>query len=97
MDPHQAKSQVGKTTKLPKSRVVILLLILAVFVSVGATAYILTSGGKFNLPFQLSKKEPTITLKTENRNPFNPETQYVNPFDTTKSPFYNLKQKEEVK
>ena len=33
------------------------------------------------------QKKPTVELKTEYNNPFNKETQYVNPFDTYKNPF----------
>lgn len=41
------------------------------------------------LPSQLvfQKKQPTVTLKTEYNNPFNKETQYVNPFEKYKNPF----------
>lgn len=33
------------------------------------------------------KKQPTVTLKTEYNNPFNKESQYVNPFEKYKNPF----------
>ena len=39
-----------------------------------------------NLPF-LGQKMPKVELKTEYKNPFKKETQYVNPFETYKNPF----------
>lgn len=39
---------------------------------------------KKNLPF--TKQEPKVELKTEYKNPFNKNTQYVNPFDEFKNP-----------
>lgn len=38
-----------------------------------------------NLPFL--NQGPKVDLKTEYKNPFKKETQYVNPFDTYKNPF----------
>lgn len=32
-------------------------------------------------------KEPKVSIKSEYKNPFDKETQYVNPFDTYKNPF----------
>lgn len=37
------------------------------------------------LPF--SKSGPSVPLKSEYKNPFDKETQYVNPFETYKNPF----------
>ena len=37
--------------------------------------------------FNPSKQVPEISTKTEYKNPFKKETQYVNPFDTYKNPF----------
>ena len=43
---------------------------------------------KLNLPgVSLPQKGPTVELKTEYKNPFKKETQYVNPFETYKNPF----------
>jgi len=36
-------------------------------------------------------QKPTVKLKTEYKNPFEKETQYVNPFAQYKNPFDNLK------
>lgn len=38
-----------------------------------------------NLPFLQSS--PSVSLKTEYKNPFDKDTQYVNPFETYKNPF----------
>ncbi len=41
-----------------------------------------------NLPFlNFFQKKPTVELKKDYKNPFNKETQYVNPFQTYKNPF----------
>lgn len=37
------------------------------------------------LPF--GEKKPVVALKTEYENPFDKNTQYVNPFETYKNPF----------
>jgi len=58
------------------------LLILAV-VLLGA---VLFATGKLKTP-SILKKQPTVELKTEYKNPFKQETQYVNPFETYKNPF----------
>lgn len=39
-----------------------------------------------NLPF-FNQEVPKISTKTEYKNPFKKETQYVNPFETYKNPF----------
>ena len=38
-------------------------------------------------PLPVLKKQATVNLKSEYKNPFKKETQYVNPFDTYKNPF----------
>lgn len=61
-----------------------LLLIAALIVGV-----ILVATGKVKLPFSVPflQQGPKVDLKTEYKNPFNKETQYVNPFETYKNPF----------
>lgn len=60
-----------------------LLLIAAVII--GA---ILVFTGKLKLPsLPFFQKGPKVELKTEYKNPFKQETQYVNPFETYKNPF----------
>ncbi len=44
---------------------------------------------KARLPFQ--NKTPQVELKTEYKNPFAKQSQYINPFDQYKSPFHNLR------
>ena len=36
---------------------------------------------------KLGQSVPSVDLKTDYKNPFKQETQYVNPFDTYKNPF----------
>lgn len=61
-------------------------LLLIVAVIVGA---ILIVSGKLKLPFSVPflNQGPKVDLKSEYKNPFNKETQYVNPFETYKNPF----------
>ncbi|TSC65905.1 MAG: Uncharacterized protein CEO21_303 [Microgenomates group bacterium Gr01-1014_80] len=62
------------------------LLLVVVLIIVGFLVY----SGKIKLPFSLpfGKKQATnVELKSEYKNPFNKETQYVNPFETYKNPF----------
>lgn len=42
-----------------------------------------------NIPFfsKIGQSGPKVDLKKEYKNPFNKETQYVNPFETYKNPF----------
>lgn len=63
-----------------------LLLLLAVAGSVALIYFGVIKNPFKNLPF-FGSKAPKIELKTEYKNPFNKETQYVNPFDTYKNPF----------
>ena len=38
-------------------------------------------------PLNILQKKATVSLKTEYKNPFSKETQFVNPFDKYKNPF----------
>lgn len=74
-----------------------LLLLILVFV-VGIVVVVLVSMGVIKLPSSLSslvtkKSGATVQVKTEYKNPFAKESQYVNPFDQYKSPFLTLKEK----
>lgn len=64
-------------------------LVLIVVISVWALVlYLLISKDIIKLKIPSLKKEPTaVELKTEYKNPFNKDTQFVNPFDKTKNPF----------
>lgn len=62
-----------------------LLLLLAVAGSVALIYF-----GVIKNPFKnlnLFQKGPKVEVKTEYKNPFKKETQYVNPFETYKNPF----------
>ena len=64
-----------------------LLILLLVIAGVFALLYfgvIKNSFQNLKLPGQ---NVPKITVKSEYKNPFNKETQYVNPFQTYKNPF----------
>lgn len=70
-----------------------ILLILLLLASLVAGLYLLQQKFNFlpktffpNLPFGQSKMT-NVELKSEYKNPFKKETQYVNPFETYKNPF----------
>lgn len=58
---------------------------------IGAVIFFLFSTGMIKNPFKGLKlpgqSVPKVTPKTEYKNPFKKETQYVNPFETYKNPF----------
>lgn len=64
----------------------LLAILLVVAVLLAAGFFILQ---KFN-PLK-SKKEPTVSLQTQYKNPFDKSAQYVNPFAQYKNPFDALK------
>lgn len=68
--------EAGNITLIPL--IIILLLIVA------GVAYFLISKGTIKNPLQ---KQPEPQLKTEYKNPFEKESQYLNPFDEYKNPF----------
>ncbi|OGE36015.1 hypothetical protein A3E66_01825 [Candidatus Daviesbacteria bacterium RIFCSPHIGHO2_12_FULL_37_16] len=57
----------------------------------GAVLFVLINLGIIKNPFNnlsfFNQQVPKISTKTEYKNPFKKETQYVNPFDTYKNPF----------
>ncbi|MEK7561298.1 MAG: hypothetical protein AAB541_00340 [Patescibacteria group bacterium] len=64
------------------------LIIIAIVVFWALVLYFLVSKNIIKLKTPFTQKEPTaVELKTDYKNPFNKETQYVNPFDQTKNPF----------
>ncbi len=67
-----------------------LILVLLVIVA-GVIAYLVYSGKLQNPVKQLTGKEPTVSLQTKYSNPFDANSQYVNPFNSYKNPFDNLK------
>lgn len=67
--------------------VVHLLLLLIIVAIVGGAIYLVYKG-YIKLPStSLFQKKTNVELKTEYKNPFKKETQYVNPFDKYKNPF----------
>ncbi len=72
--------------------VVHLLLPLIIVAIVGGAIFLVTQGiikiPGLSLPsVPLFQKKATVELKSEYKNPFKRETQYVNPFDQYKNPF----------
>ena len=83
---NQQDSILKKIKKRLTRKVVI---VLSIFVGAGLILY-LGFAIKFKIPsnpLDLLQKKATVQLKTEYKNPFSKETQYVNPFDTYKNPF----------
>lgn len=67
----------------------ILLIALPVLV-LGVAVLLLVSFNNGKNPLKngnLLQKGPNVSLKSEYKNPFEKETQYVNPFETYKNPF----------
>lgn len=70
-------------------RGIIHLLPLILIAAVVGGAIFLISQGKIKLPKIpfLQRQATNVELKSEYKNPFKQETQYVNPFETYKNPF----------
>lgn len=68
-----------------------LLLPILILLIIGAVVYFLISQGIIKNPFQKIRLPgqggPSVSVKTEYKNPFDKDTQYVNPFETYKNPF----------
>lgn len=60
----------------------LVLLVVLLLAAGAAVIYFLSSRGVVQLP----GAKPTVTLQQSYKNPFNKDSQYVNPFDTSKSP-----------
>lgn len=56
------------------------------FIAVALIAIYLAASGNLKIP-SLFKQQPKVELKTSYENPFDKETQYVNPFENYKNPF----------
>lgn len=56
----------------------------------GIVFYVLMEKGIIKRPSFVPGGGPKVELKTEYKNPFDKETQYVNPFQEFKNPFNNL-------
>lgn len=68
-----------------------LLLPIIILLIIGVVVYFLFSQGIIKNPFQNLKLPgqggPSVSLKSEYNNPFDKNTQYVNPFEGYKNPF----------
>lgn len=67
---------------------------LLLLVIVAVAVYVLISIGIIQNPLPkqlLPSKEPTVELQKQYQNPFDKNTQYVNPFSKYKNPFDSLK------
>lgn len=67
-----------------------LLIPLLLLLVVGAGAFFLIRFGVIKNPLSrlpLSQQQPTVSVKSDYKNPFKKETQYINPFETYKNPF----------
>lgn len=72
-----------------KGVVHLLLPVLIVLIVAALAVYFIFFNKSFTIPglSNLGKQEPKIAVKSEYKNPFKKENQYVNPFDEYKSPF----------
>lgn len=68
--------------------IIVLALVLGSFVLL---FIFLISKGYLKTPNISLGNKPKVEIKTKYDNPFKQEAQYVNPFDTYKSPFLSLK------
>lgn len=70
-----------------------LTVLFVILILLGAGLFLLVSLGVIQNPLAEladlpgSKKEPTVTLQTSYKNPFDKSAQYVNPFASYKNPF----------
>ena len=71
--------------RLFKKRAV--LIVIAVVFAVGVLVYLGIAIKIPSNPLNLLQRKAEVKLKTEYKNPFSKETQYVNPFETYKNPF----------
>ncbi len=89
--PRADSSLIGKFKLHPILFSIITLLLLS---SVTLAVYFLTTAKNFEPPSKaktVTQSDSTVTLKSDYKDPFQQKSQYINPFDLTKSPFYNLK------
>lgn len=79
-------STVVILSSILKKRIVLITLLLAIGASLFTLVYFkIIKNPLQNVP--LLQKGPKVSIKTEYKNPFKKETQYVNPFETYKNPF----------
>ncbi len=85
MDNQTAKSTVGIKNLIQKKSVRIGVLVVILLVAIGFLLGVIKVPGLSIQP--LLEKKAQVKLKTEYKNPFAKETQYVNPFEDYKNPF----------
>ena len=85
MDNQTAKSSVGIKNLIQKKSVRIGVLVVILLVAIGFLLGVIKVPGLSIQP--LLEKKAQVKLKTEYKNPFAKETQYVNPFEDYKNPF----------
>ena len=84
MDNQTAKSTVGIKNLIQKKSVRIGVLVVILLVAIGFLLGVIKVPGLSIQP--LLEKKAQVKLKTEYKNPFAKETQYVNPFEDYKNP-----------
>ncbi len=95
MDPSLPKGEQIHFLHRKLSKRAVVFLALGLVASLSVTFYLLFFTGP-TIRTQITKlinKESTVAPKTIVKNPFKSESQWVNPFDQSKSQFYSLKQK----
>lgn len=79
---------------MSRKRVFALVVLLLILFALGTVLYVLPSGvlKQTSLPsLPRQKQEASVTLQKQYQNPFDKNTQYVNPFSGYKNPFDTLK------
>lgn len=79
LDPSQVTQDVLKVHTSRKK----LMIFLSLSVVIGVLILLMISPASQ----KTQPKKPAVEIKTSYKNPFNKETQYVNPFDKYKNPF----------
>lgn len=83
------KNNIASVTSSPHKKRVFIIVPLLLLV-VGIAVVVPVFFGKVKNPLSsvpFLQKKPTVSVKTDYKNPFDQETQYVNPFEEYKNPF----------
>lgn len=75
--------------------IVHLILVLVIVIVAAVAVFLLQNSGKYSIP-GLQNKQSTadkrsVSLKNDYQNPFDKNTQYINPFAVYKNPFDSVK------
>ncbi len=65
----------------------LILILIVIIVAIGVGVYLVAKPQIFKSQAGSSANLPKVELKSEYKNPFDKNTQYVNPFDQYKNPF----------